>query len=181
MELQVNNNIKMRTLTTEDAELIFAVVDANREYLGKWLPWVDKSKTSIDTRNTILSWENEYQAGTDVIFGIFYDARYVGNIGLQRMKNKNNSGMIGYWLAEKEQGKGIITNCVKAICDYGFYTLNLNRIWLTCANLNYKSQAIPERLGFTKEGVLRDNEYLNGEYYDSFMYGLLQREWSALV
>jgi ribosomal-protein-serine acetyltransferase len=80
----------------------------------------------------------------------------------------------------KEQGKGIVTNCVKAICSYGFCTLNLNRIWLKCANLNHKSQAIPERIGFTKEGVLRDNEYLNGKYYDSFMYGILKRDWLSL-
>jgi predicted acetyltransferase len=93
------------------------------------------------------------------------------------MKKANNSGMVGYWLAENEQGGGIMTDCVRCLVTYGFNSLSLNRIYIHCAEGNKKSRAIPERLGFTLEGVFGDGECLYGEYFDLTVYAMLKRNW----
>lgn len=177
MEIKVNEFIKMLSLNIEDADEVFRVINANRNYLRTWLSWVDEMDSCEVVKNVISTWKNEYQNGTDNVLGVFKNNHYIGNIGLHNIKKSNNSGMIGYWLAESEQGSGIMTICVKELIAYGFSKLNLNRIYIHCASLNKKSQAIPERLNFLKEGTLRDGEYLYGQYFDLFIYGILQVDW----
>ena len=177
IKIKVQGNISLETLTTGDSDEVFSVIDKNREYLRKWLPWVDITDTSATLQNVITSWEKELELGTDLVFGIFKDDKYIGNIGLHDMKRPNNSAAIGYWLAENEQGNGIMTDCVRTLVDYGFNILSLNRVYIYCADKNQKSRAVPKRLGFVLEGVLQDGEYLYGTYFDLAVYGMLKRNW----
>ncbi len=177
MKIKVRDNISLKTLTTGDADEVFRVIDQNREYLKQWLPWVDRTDTASTLQNVITGWEKGLELGTDLVFGIFKDDKYIGNIGLHDMKKPNNSAMIGYWLAENEQGNGTMTDCVRALVDYGFNSLSLNRIYIYCADKNQKSRDVPKRLGFVLEGVLQDEEYLNGKYFDLVVYGILKRNW----
>ena len=71
-----------------------------------------------------------------------------------------------------------MTQAVEALIKYCFDEIELNRIEISAAVNNEKSQAIPERLGFTREGMLRDNELLNGIYSSSYIYSLLKSEYN---
>ena len=71
-----------------------------------------------------------------------------------------------------------MTQAVEALIKYCFDEIDLNRIEISAA-ANKKSQAIPERLGFTREGMLRDNELLNGIYSSSYIYSLLKSEYNS--
>jgi len=177
MQITVRDNLTMRSLTKSDAQKVYTAVDNNRAYLREWLPWVDTTTSPAVIENVVAEWAAEYENKTDIVLGIFEHGEYIGNIGLQRMKSANNSGMIGYWLAESYQGRGIMADCVRALVDFGFRTLELNRIYIYCALPNKKSRAIPERLGFVQEGVLQDGEYVNGVYYDLVVYGMVRRNW----
>jgi len=167
----------MRSLLGSDASTVYRVVDNNRAYLRKWLPWVDSTDSPAVTESVIASWEKDYDNGNDVVLGIFENGKYVGNIGLHSIKRPNRSGMVGYWLSENAQGRGIVTDCVRALMDFGFGTLDLNRIYVYCAADNTKSRAIPERLGFVQEGTLQDGEHLYGVYHDLIIYGMVKRNW----
>jgi ribosomal-protein-serine acetyltransferase len=68
--------------------------------------------------------------------------------------------MIGYWLAEDYQGRGIMTDCVRMLVDFCFNELDLNRVYITCGFGNKKSRAIPELLGFVQEGILQEDMVL---------------------
>ncbi len=177
MIISVRHNIEMRTLTLNNSGEVFSLIENNRNYLRKWLPWVDNTDKLAVVEKVIFSWEKEFDYGTDYIFGIFKNDCYIGNIGLHDIKKSNNSGMIGYWLSEPEQGSGIMTDCVRCLVNYGFNTMFLNRIYIHCAVSNIKSRSIPERLGFVLEGILADEEYLYGKYYDLAVYGILKRNW----
>lgn len=177
MKIDIKEDIYIRTMTPKDAGKVFPVIDANRAYLRPWLPWVDGTDSPAVVEEVIASWEKEWEAGTDFVFGIFKANKHIGNIGLHNMKRSNNSGMIGYWLAESEQAAGIMTDCVRALINYGFSALSLNRIYIHCADKNLKSRAIPERLGFILEGILQDGEFLYGNYFDLVVYGMLKRNW----
>ena len=70
-----------------------------------------------------------------------------------------------------------MTRACRALVDYAFSELGLNRIEIQCAVQNVKSRAIPERLDFTQEGVIRQAEWLYDHYNDHVIYGMLAEEW----
>ena len=74
---------------------------------------------------------------------------------------QNKVGAIGYWLTKSAEGSGVITDSCKVLIDYGFKDLRLHRIEIKAALTNFKSQAIPVKLNFKKEGILRQAELVN--------------------
>jgi ribosomal-protein-serine acetyltransferase len=89
----------------------------------------------------------------------------------------NRKTSLGYWLAEPHQGRGIVTRGCAALLPYLFDELGLNCVEIGCAVGNARSAAIPERLGFTREGVLRQREWLYDHFVDHVVYSLLAWEW----
>jgi len=177
MIIFVRDNLVMRSLQKSDALKVYATVDSNRNYLRTWLPWVDASDSPTVTEDAIATWEKNYDNKTGVALGIFEHGEYIGNIGLHDIKRSNHSSAIGYWLAESHQGRGIISDCVSALVNFGFHTLDLNWIYIHCAAGNKKSRAIPERLGFAQEGTFQDGECLYGVFHDLIVYGMVKRNW----
>ena len=177
MIIKVREDLELRTRVSEEAEETFAVIDKNREYLRQWLPWVDVTQSAEGIRNKIAEWQKAFEDKTDVTLGVYFSGKYVGNMGLHSINKDNNSSEIGYWLAEDFQGQGIMTDCVRALTDYGFGELGLNRIYIRCAFNNTKSRSIPERLGYIQEGILQDGIYLYGVYHDEVIYGMVKRNW----
>ncbi len=170
-------NLELRLREEADANVFFSLIDKNRTYLRQWLPWVDATKTVGDTLKYIQSCISNFEKQESVDFGIWYDNQWVGSIGFHYWDKINRKDTIGYWLAEDFQGKGIVTDSVKALIKYGFEKMNLNRIEILCAVENTKSVAIPERLGFTNEGVCRQNEWLYDHFIDAVAYSILVSEW----
>lgn len=177
--IPVRENLELRFRTEADAEACFLLVDKNRNYLRQWLPWVDATITVDDTRAYIQSCISNSEKEESFDFGVWYDSQWIGSIGFHYWDKKNRKDTIGYWLAEDFQGKGIMTDAVKALIKYGFEQMNLNRIEILCAVQNMKSRAIPERLGFTNEGVCRQNEWLYDHFIDAVAYSLLASEWKT--
>lgn len=176
-EIKISEKLSLKLRKIEDSNLVFNVVDANREYLKKWLPWVNATLSSKDTEKYILLCIDKFKNKETVDFGIWYDKQWVGSMGFNKIDTINDNAEIGYWLSSDFQGKGIMTDCVKAMLNYGFVDLNLNRIQIRCSCLNIRSKAIPERLGFKLEGVLRQDHKINGEYSDGLIFGILKSEW----
>jgi len=177
IKVRDKDKLELRTLVPGNADEVFEVIDRNREYIKPWLPWVNGTYSSYDTRQTIEEWKNGLKGKNDYTFGIFLGGNYIGNMGLHDAKSDNNSAMIGYWLAENYQGRGIMTDCVRVLTDFGFNELDLNRIYITAASGNKKSRAIPERLGYAQEGILQDGTCLYGVYHDKVIYGMVKRNW----
>jgi ribosomal-protein-alanine N-acetyltransferase len=88
---------------------------------------------------------------------------------------------IGYGIDEPAlRGKGFGSESVKLLVDYLFLTKPLERIQATTNIGNLQSQHLLEKLGFTKEGVLRNNEFLNGRFTDTAVFSLLRNEWERM-
>lgn len=177
---KVDDEITIKMLNVSDAEQLFGMTDKSRKYLRKWLPWVDHTKTVQDSLNFILNSFELYANRTSLNAGIFYHHKLVGMISVNRFDWTNRIGNIGYWLSADEQGAGIMTRAVRGLIDYSFDQFQLNKIEIRAAQNNKKSRAIPERLGFKKEGILRQAEWLYDHYVDHVVYGLLKHEWVIL-
>ncbi|MFT6747961.1 MAG: ribosomal-protein-serine acetyltransferase [Glaciecola sp.] len=174
MEIKINNNLKLESVSLNDAEQTFRLIDNSRDYLREWLPWVDQIKSVDDVRKNIEAaiLRNDLQEGLEL--GLKYNNKVIGRIGLHFIDKANNRTSIGYWLSPSCQGNGVMREAVKALCAYCFDELNMNRIEIACATGNTKSQSIPTRLGFIIEGTLRHKELLNGSYVDHNLYVLLK-------
>lgn len=174
--LIVAPDLYLRPVTVPDAAALYHIIDTQRPYLRKWLPFIDLTKQETDTTlylQTIVS------STTDKVFVIVANEAIVGLIGFKSIEFFNRRLEIGYWLSEHEQGKGIMRRSCSRLLQHAFEDLHMNRVQLKVAIGNYRSSHIPEKLGFTKEGIERDGELLNGHYHDLQVYSLLKREWQA--
>ena len=167
----------LRQIALSDAGELFAVCDANRAYLRQWLPWLDRTRQSADTRGFIEGAIRQDDSNQGFQALILVGGRIAGLVGYHRIDWANRNTSLGYWLAEPYQRRGLMTASCRVLIDHAFAALNLHRIAITCAPENTRSRAIPERLGFTHEGRLRHAEWLYDHYVDHEVYSLLQREW----
>ncbi len=177
--LQVDDDIALKRLDQEDAEVIFNLVDKNREYLREWLPWVDSNATIEETRTFIKSTDDQHNQNFGFHSSIWFRGEIAGIIGFHKIDWMNRNVEIGFWLGEKFQGNGIITKCCKVLLDIAFYDYDLKRVQIRAATGNKKSNAIIERLGFIKEGVARQAELLYNHYVDLNVYSMIAEDWKA--
>ena len=176
MQITVDNEIKLKEIDIDDANEIFDLIDNNRKYLRKWLPFVDATQKVEDTLNFIKSVRNKNFEEREITTIIIYKEQKVGVIGFRDTDKLNHKTEIGYWLAKKYQGNGIIIRSCKALINYAFNNLNMNRITIKYAIENTKSSKIPKKLNFKFEGIEREGEYINDVYHDLNVYGLLKKE-----
>ena len=87
---------------------------------------------------------------------------------------------IGYYLAKEYWGCGIMTKAVTAIVEYGFEHLKLNRIEARSISRNYGSTRVLEKVGFSKEGTLRQHTFRAGEFFDVEVFSFLNADWQQL-
>ncbi|GHT30615.1 putative ribosomal N-acetyltransferase YdaF [Bacteroidia bacterium] len=158
--LEIDENIVLRQLRLDDYEDMYNTINNQREYLGKWLPFVEFIKEPNDAKKSIESTIDLPEDKFGYSFTIRYKTQFAGMIGFKDTDKQNRKTEIGYWLSEKFQGKGIVTKSVKKLCDFAFNELNINRIQIKCAVGNERSKSIPKRLGFTFEGIERSGELL---------------------
>ncbi len=175
MILNVTPSITLRELEQHDAKIIFQTIDQQRHYLGKWLPFVAHTQSQADTENFIKAAMNLPQK--ELIFTIWYEEEFAGLIGFKATDRLNSRTELGYWLSEPFQKKGIISCCVKFLCNYAFDRLGIHRVQIKCAVGNEPSRRIPQNMGFTFEGVEREGERVNEHlYFDLEVYSLLRTD-----
>jgi ribosomal-protein-serine acetyltransferase len=171
----------LRQLGPGDAEELFAVVNANRAHLRRWLPWLDTARSVADSRKSLEAVLQQCESNHGIQAAILVGGRIAGVVGYHRIDWQNRNTSIGYWLAESYQGRGLVTASCRVLVDHAFASLNLHRFTITCATSNLRSRAIPERLGFVHEGRQRDAEWLYDHFVDHEVYAQLQHEWEAQV
>ncbi len=177
--LKAGRGLDLRPLNLRDAPALFTLVEANRDRLRLWLPWVDANGSVLDSRSYILRVRAQERLGVARSFGVWWQGGLVGIAGFVWIDPINRSAAIGYWLAREAEGHGLMTQAVTALVRHGFRTLKLNRIEIRAGVRNRRSRAIPERLGFRREGTLHQAERLADRFVDHAVYGLLAETWAG--
>lgn len=175
----ITDQLSLKLIERQDADALYALIDANRDHLRQWLRWVDGTTGPDIYRNEIIpAWLTDYANGNGFACGIYFKGELVGTIALHEINQMLRQTSIGYYLTGNGRGKGLMTPVVAFITDYCFMTLQLNRVVIECAVGNTRSRKIPERLGFQQEGILRDAEKLYDAYHDVAVYAMLAQDWS---
>lgn len=172
-EFQVTDNITLKLLEVADANELFVLIDDNRKYLAEWMNWLDYNQSIADSYAYIRKSTSGFMEGHTCGFGMIYQGKLVGLIGMTELIGEAN---LGYWIAQDMQGKGIVTVCAGFLTKLALNNMGLYRIRIRCAIENKKSRAIPERIGYTLEGVARGAEYINGNYLDAVIYSFIKAD-----
>ena len=105
------------------------------------------------------------------------DGTFIGWCSLSRWNPDHRSASLGYVLDDVAWGHGYATEAGRALLQWAFSTLDLNRVQAETDTRNVASARVLEKLGFVREGTLREDCVVNGEVSDSWVYGLIRRDW----
>jgi ribosomal-protein-serine acetyltransferase len=171
------SGVSIVPVSVEHAAGLAELVQQNIEHLQAYLP-AATNLTTVEAAETHLLAATERAASGDMLeWHIFVDGALCGSIRLKNISRNNRRAEIGFFLGRQFTGKGIVTSAVSAVLACCFNHLHLNRIELRCASENAGSMRVAERLGFSPEGLLRQDECLNGVFVDHYVYGLLADEF----
>lgn len=158
----------LRPLRDSDAADIFASIDSQRAHLGPWLPFVAETQRIEQTREVVAAMRADAP-----VFTIRCGDAFAGLIGFKSADLRLREIEIGYWLRKEQQGKGVMTTAVRALCRMAFDEMEIQRIIIRCATGNGPSNRIPQRLGFRLEYVEPRGEQLSdGRWVDLNVYML---------
>jgi RimJ/RimL family protein N-acetyltransferase len=170
--------LDLRPLAPADARALFALKsDPLVQRYGSHVPW-----TELQQAVDYLERDRRSLAeGRHVQFAVTRrdDGAMLGTCTLYELDEQCRRAELGYALLPSAWGRGYANEAVTSLLDWGFGHLGLNRVEADIDPRNTASARALERLGFTREGHLRERWIVGGEKCDSFMYGLLAAEWQA--
>jgi len=168
----------LRPFAETDSEAIYAL-QSNASVLRYWdsPPWTDRARAQM----FLLACRQMEQDGNGARFAIeTLQARtFIGWCSMFRWNPVYRSLGIGYCLDEPAWGKGYATEAVGAMLQWAYGALDLNRVEAELDTRNTASARVLEKLGFVREGLKREDCIVDGEVSDSWIYGLLPRDWKA--
>lgn len=124
----ISNDAELRLLEPLHAEDCFALIDANRTRLQKWLDWVERTCSIDDTKAYCKLTLAQCAQEKSLIVGIWHRGRFAGTVGLDDINSFAGSAEIGYWLGEEFERRGLVTNACRVIIAHAFGTLGLHRL-----------------------------------------------------
>ncbi len=179
LTIRVNQNIELRQFQKKDAKILFEFININRDYLKKWLNWVNFIQSVEQEKKYLDSLLQDINKAPSIDFSIWYDKKLVGTLGLVNIDRLNRCANLGYCIDEAFQSKGIITESCNAIIEKAFKEFNIHRLEIRTAADNFRSKAVARRLGFRSEGTLRECYYINNGFIDCEVFGKIKVETKA--
>jgi ribosomal-protein-serine acetyltransferase len=177
-QIRIDERLALRPLEAGDAEALYALIAADREALSRWMPWA-AGQTLEGTREFIAEAQSQEARGDGFQAAVMLTGEVSGVAGFHNIDRVNRATAIGYWLASGAQGRGVATAATRALLDHAFGVWDLHRVTIQAAVGNRRSRAIPERLGFVEEGVMRDSQLVGDRWLDGVLYSMLALDWPA--
>lgn len=167
------DKVNLRTIEEKDIE--FLRENINRKEVRTHLT----ARKPVNLKQEKEFFEEVISSDDNVHLAICRDDEMIGIISLEDNGRDIRVAEIGIWIDPEYHGNGYGTEAAELITDYGFDELNYHRIMARAHGENEGSQRIWEKLGFTKEGELREHVYREGEFTEAYLYGILEHEWSS--
>lgn len=173
----------LRRFHKRDISALEESVRSSLADLNEWLPWAHMDYTRDDAvafvRDSIQAWREE--KAFDFAIRPREDLeRHLGNISIWQTSRTGRIGEIGYWIRTDLTGHGYATEATRALMRVGYETLGLHKVTLRIAVGNRGSERVAEKLGFTREGLLREELLIRGNWMDHTLYSMLEGEFRRL-
>ena len=183
-EALVGARVIARPYRDGDGETVAAAVAESRERLLEAdMPWVKEWDAPDQGAIFVRGCQAKWAARESLIFGLWNRATndYLGGSGLHRIVWSVPSFEIGYWIRNRFEGMGLITEAAALIAAFAFDSLHAQRVRIRCGADNVRSAAVPRRLGFAHEATLRNEcRRSDGALRDTFEFGMTPDDFRAL-
>ena len=177
-----NERLVLQRFTRRDASTLDDAIRVSLPDLNQWLPWARLDYTSSDTtafiRESIQAWKEE-RAWDYSIRSKDDPKTHLGNISFWTVSKLGKIAEIGYWVRSDETSRGVCTEAVELLLGEAFNSLGYHKVVLRIAVGNDASDRVAEKLGFTREGILREELLIRGNWVDHTLWSLLDREYRA--
>lgn len=152
--------------------------EESRSFLSPWEPvWPAGDLTKVAFRRRLRRYQRDIRNGTGFPFLVFSpDGEMLfGGLTISHIeRGVTQSGVLGYWMGVHYAGKGLMASSVRAVIEYSFDTLRLNRLEATCLPHNVASIRLLEKVGFTREGYARRYLRIDGRWQDHLLFGIVR-------
>lgn len=170
--------ISRRPLVTERTTLepldtsyhlkFWRAVDSARDALHPWLPWVPYNDSPAASYRYTQACERDWDNHAAIRFAVRlrHQSELIGVVSLENCSPQHRSLDLGYWLHPLQQGNGLMTEAARCIVGFAFQDMHVHRVRCAAAQENIASQKVIARLGFKREGIARDAEFVAGRWID---------------
>jgi ribosomal-protein-serine acetyltransferase len=176
INLKIDSHLELRSARPEHAQAFADLVVTNHDSLRKYLPAVTQVDSLEAAQEHMLHCMKEAEALELLEVHIFFENQLCGAIRLNYFEHHNKKVALGYLIDTAHRGKGLVGRSARAMIDFAFNDLSMNRIELRCVPENLASVKVAERLGFVQEGRLRQAEILDQGPVDLLVYALLKSD-----
>lgn len=167
----------IRSPREADAPALRLAIAESIDALRLWMPWAQAVPALEESQANCKKAVVDFQQGRDYRLHLFLKEpqTFIGSSGLHAIDWRVPKVEIGYWVRTSYSGKGYITEAIREITRYAIEELGMNRVEIRMSAGNTKSRAVPERLGFTFEGQLRnDDRHVDGTLRDTCIYARIR-------
>ncbi|MFG3494699.1 GNAT family N-acetyltransferase [Streptomyces sp. NPDC047928] len=161
------------------AEEYLAHLDRGRDFIGQYIALAAVAPDLASARAFLQAYAEKAASDTGRLYGIRVDGRLVGGVLFRTMDVAQGTAEAGCWLEPSAVGRGLVTRAARAVIDWAVDERGIHRIeWLAAAG-NTASLKVAERLGMTRDGVLRESYLYRGVRHDMEVWSVLAPEWRA--
>lgn len=171
--------LQLRPLVLGEARELLHAVMASRDELGRFMAWPREMYDVVQARHYVRLGREAGLAARAMRLGIFDrgSGELLGSAELDSVDLRRSQAELGYWVRTDRTRRGVATEAAWAMLRYGFETLRLHKVRADVAVGNHGSARVLEKLGFTREGLLREDRPIADVFVDHWRYGLLAREF----
>jgi RimJ/RimL family protein N-acetyltransferase len=176
----IGERIDLRAFGDDHAPALWDAVDASREHLKPWMPWVHDHNSAEFAREYVRRMQAKWILREDMPMGIWRkeDNQLLGASGLHRIDWAIPAMEIGYWLRPDAQGNGYVTEAVNLITQFAFRHLLAERVTIRCNSKNLRSAAVPRRAGFVHEATMRhERRDAEGHLGDTELFAMTRADF----
>lgn len=175
MEIR-GNKIGIRKFCIEDTLPFYEAVRESTEHMQQFMPWchqnysIRESEAWVESRNE--SWANE-EDYSFIVYSVVGN-ELLGGVDINQINSNHMIGNIGYWVRKKALNQGVATTAVSLISEFGFNSLQLNRLEIVMVPNNGASRKVAEKSGAKFEGILQKRLVVFGEALDACLYSMVK-------
>jgi RimJ/RimL family protein N-acetyltransferase len=173
----------IRRFSKRDTAALNDAIRISLPDLNEWLPWARTNYQSGDAgafiRDSLQAWKED-RAWDYTVRDLTDADRHLGNISMWTVSKLGKIAELGYWVRSDETSKGICTEAANAVLAEAFSSEGFHKVIMRIAVGNDASTRVAEKLGFTREGILREELLIRGNWVDHSLWSILDREFKTL-
>ncbi|MEU1018045.1 GNAT family protein [Streptomyces sp. NPDC005900] len=177
--ISLGDEAELRPIEPWQAREFLAHVERAREYAGPWVPFTVTVDDLDSARGHLQRYADKQAADTGRLYGIWLAGTLVGGVLFRIFDTATESCELGVWLEPSAAGRGLVYKASRIVVDWAVEERGMHRVEWLVSSRNERSKAAAARLGFTRDGVLRESFPWQGVRHDMEVWSVLAPEWRA--